>query len=318
MRLYGSLNWLKMESNKKELNAPRRGGACSHPGDRKGRPYTKRKFLYNDELKGIIKDLKSLVEAERAGGIEEILLKPSPRETGLAGAGGQPQPVSKPVPEKSRREQDKISPATENRQFQAAGLSNRAKLLDELRKKVLQCEGCGLCKTRHNVVFGEGSPESKILFIGEAPGGDEDMQGRPFIGRAGKVLDRVIQSVGFKREDLYIANILKCRPPGNRNPLPEEVGKCLPFLLAQIEIIKPKIVCALGRISAQTLLNTTIPISALRGKFHPWRGMKMMPTFHPAYILRNPKSENISRMDLEKIKEILVTTNKKQFTDHSP
>jgi len=259
------------------------------------------------ELKGIIKDLKTFLETERAGGIEKILLKPLPREAGLAGSGGQAQPVSKPVPEKSRSEPDKVYPVGESRRLQPAGLSNRAKLLDELRKKILQCKGCGLCKTRHNVVFGEGNPESKILFIGEAPGRDEDLQGRPFIGRAGKVLDRVIQSVGLKREDLYIANILKCRPPGNRNPLPEEVGKCLPFLLAQTEIIKPKIVCALGRISAQTLLNTTIPISALRGKFHPWRGMKMMPTFHPAYILRNPKSENITRMDLEKIKEILVT-----------
>ena len=253
------LNLLKMESNKKEL-------------------------------KGIIKDLKTLLEAEREGGVEEVLLEPLQKvqEAKIIG-GGQPQPALKPVPENSRGETDKVN------------------LLAELRKKVLQCKRCNLCKTRHNVVFGEGNPETKILFIGEAPGMDEDLQGRPFVGRAGKILDRIIQSAGFKREELYIANILKCRPPGNRNPLPEEIGKCLPFLLSQIELLKPKIVCALGRISAQTLLNTTIPISALRGKFHPWRGMKFMPTFHPAYILRNPKSENIARMDLEKIKEILVT-----------
>lgn len=160
--------------------------------------------------------------------------------------------------------------------------------LKELEKEVLSCKRCSLSKTRTNVVFGEGNPKADLMFIGEAPGRDEDLKARPFVGRAGQLLTRIIESIGLKREDVFIANILKCRPPANRNPLPSEIACCNPYLLKQIGHIKPKVICALGKFAAQTLLDDETPISRLRGEFHDYNGIKLMPTYHPAYLLRNP------------------------------
>ena len=160
--------------------------------------------------------------------------------------------------------------------------------LETLRKEVSSCERCPLAETRTNVVFGEGHPRARLMFIGEAPGGDEDKQGRPFVGRAGQLLTKIIESIGLERKDVFIANILKCRPPGNRNPLPSEIAACSPYLIKQIELIRPEVICALGKFAAQTLLNTETPISRLRGTFYDFRGIKLMPTYHPAYLLRNP------------------------------
>ncbi len=140
--------------------------------------------------------------------------------------------------------------------------------LEDLRKKVLNCRKCVLHKSRTNAVFGEGNKKAKLLFIGEAPGFEEDKQGLPFVGRAGQLLTKIIDSIGLKREDVYIANILKCRPPQNRNPLPKEVKTCTPYLIKQIELIKPEVICALGTFAAQTILATTEPITKLRGRFH--------------------------------------------------
>ncbi len=180
---------------------------------------------------------------------------------------------------------------------------------EQLKKFLLQmkdCNKCSLAKTRKNLVFGQGNPEAKIVFVGEAPGADEDEQGLPFVGRAGQLLtDIIVKGMKLSRQDVYICNILKCRPPGNRNPLPEEICECEPFLKKQLQIIAPRVICALGKFAAQTLLKTETPITALRGRFHDYEGIKLMPTYHPAYLLRNPSAKKPVWDDVQKIiKEI--------------
>jgi len=162
---------------------------------------------------------------------------------------------------------------------------------EQLREKALQCQKCSLCQTRKNVVFGTGNPKADLMFVGEAPGNDEDIQGLPFVGRAGQLLTKIIEAMGFNREDVYIANVLKCRPPNNRPPQPEEVKECEPYLLTQIKHIQPKIIVALGTHAAQTLLKTDKKISGMRGVFHDYHGVSLMPTYHPAYLLRSPSEK---------------------------
>ncbi len=149
------------------------------------------------------------------------------------------------------------------------------------------------------MVFGEGNPQAELLFVGEAPGADEDLQGRPFVGRAGQLLTKMIEAIGLSREKVYIGNILKCRPPGNRDPLPSEVALCRPYLDQQMEMIDPKVVCALGRIAAQTLLDTSRSLGELRGLVHPFRGRKLLVTYHPAALLRNPHLKRPAWDDLK-------------------
>lgn len=177
--------------------------------------------------------------------------------------------------------------------------------LKELEKTVSGCEKCGLWKERANVVFGEGDSSADLMFIGEAPGSEEDKQARPFVGRAGKLLTKIIASIGLERDKVYIANILKCRPPGNRNPSLEEIAECIPELIRQIEIIKPMVICTLGKFASQTILNAETPISRLRGNFHDYRSVKVMPTYHPAYLLRNPSAKKAVWEDVKKIASFL-------------
>jgi uracil-DNA glycosylase family 4 len=175
--------------------------------------------------------------------------------------------------------------------------------LDSLRRRASQCVKCKLHETRTTVVFGEGDPRARLLFVGEAPGHDEDIEGRPFVGRAGQLLTRIIESIGLTRDDVYIANILKCRPPDNRNPLPEEIACCLPYLTEQIELIRPRIICALGACAAQTLLGSTEGITKLRGTFYDYHGTKLIPTFHPAACLRNPATKKYVWEDMKRIRK---------------
>jgi uracil-DNA glycosylase family 4 len=183
--------------------------------------------------------------------------------------------------------------------------------LEKVAAEVRQGCHCGLDASRTNAVPGEGNPKARIMFVGEAPGADEDAQGRPFVGRAGQLLDRIINACGLKRQDVFIANILKCRPPGNREPAAEEIIHCLPFLQKQIEIIEPEIIVALGAYAAQTLLNTNKPISQLRGEFQEYCSgigrppIKLMATFHPAYLVRNYSEEN-RRKVWEDMKKVLA------------
>jgi len=159
--------------------------------------------------------------------------------------------------------------------------------LESLRKDTGDCTRCKLCKGRTNLVFGDGNANADLMFVGEGPGFDEDQQGIPFVGKAGRLLTKIIEAMGLKRKDVYIANIVKCRPPNNRNPETDEIETCFPFLLKQIEIIEPKIIVCLGAFAAQTLLKTDERISKLRGKISDFNGIKLIPTFHPAFLLRN-------------------------------
>jgi DNA polymerase len=173
--------------------------------------------------------------------------------------------------------------------------------MTEIQADVRDCRRCSLAKTRTNIVFGEGDVGARLVFVGEGPGYEEDQQGRPFVGAAGKLLTKIIQAMHLARNQVYICNIIKCRPPQNRNPEPEEIEACLPFLLRQLRSINPDFICALGTFAAQTLLKTTAPISRLRGRFHELSGMKIMPTYHPAYLLRNPQKKRDVWEDMQKL-----------------
>jgi DNA polymerase len=170
--------------------------------------------------------------------------------------------------------------------------ASTAATLAILRQEVAPCTRCGeLAATRTQTVFGVGNPRAKLCFLGEAPGADEDRLGEPFVGRGGQLLNKIIEACRLKREDVYILNMLKCRPPGNRNPLPDELTNCRPYLERQLELIEPDYICCLGAVASQNLLGTTTPIGKLRGKFHGYRGAKVVCTFHPAYLLRNPAAK---------------------------
>jgi uracil-DNA glycosylase len=178
----------------------------------------------------------------------------------------------------------------------------KANDLEELRAAIGDCRRCKLCSGRTNLVFGVGNPNADLMFIGEGPGRDEDLQGEPFVGRAGQLLtDIITKGMGMKRENVYIANVVKCRPPENRNPEPDEVAACEPFLKKQIDLVRPHIIVALGKFAVQTLLQSKVPITKLRGQWHTYHGIKLMPTFHPAYLLRNPADKKLVWEDIKKV-----------------
>lgn len=179
-----------------------------------------------------------------------------------------------------------------------------ASTLAELNPLICECQKCPLGQTRTNFVFGVGNPDAQAVLIGEAPGADEDLKGEPFVGRAGQLLTKILEAINFKREDVFICNILKCRPPGNRDPLSSEVEQCEPYLHKQLEIIKPKIILALGRIAAQTLLRTNDSLSRLRERTHIYQGIPLIATFHPAAILRNPNWKRPTWDDVQKFRRL--------------
>ena len=182
--------------------------------------------------------------------------------------------------------------------------------LEELRDDIGDCRRCKLHSGRTHVVFGIGNPNAKLMFVGEGPGRDEDLKGEPFVGRAGQLLtDIITKGMGLAREDVYIANVVKCRPPQNRNPEPDEVASCEPFLKKQIELIRPEIIVALGKFAVQTLLHSKVPITRLRGNWHTYMGIKLMPTFHPAYLLRNPADKKLVWEDIKKVMKEMQSEN---------
>ncbi len=180
-------------------------------------------------------------------------------------------------------------------------IRSKIKILKEIREELGDCKRCKLYRTRNKIVFGEGNPEAKLMLIGEGPGYDEDIQGKPFVGKAGQLLTKILQAINLQRDEVYITNIIKCRPPQNRNPEYEEIESCYPFLLKQINAIQPKIICALGTFSAQTLLKTDAKITSLRGKLFQFSGIKVIPTYHPAYLLRNPEKKRDVWDDIKKV-----------------
>jgi len=187
-------------------------------------------------------------------------------------------------------------------------MSNKEKAtaLAEIDKQIRNCSLCGLSKGRKNAVPGEGNPAARVMFIGEGPGEEEDKQGRPFVGKAGELLTKIIENgMGLKQEEVYITNVVKCRPPENRDPLPEEIARCEAYLEEQLDMIQPHVIVTLGRVAAQALLNSNTPISRLRGKFYRYKEIPLMPTFHPAYLLRNPGEKRSVWEDIKKVISLL-------------
>ncbi len=182
---------------------------------------------------------------------------------------------------------------------------SKTSILEPVRQRALGCRACRLSQDRKKVVFGEGSLEASLVFVGEGPGREEDLQGRPFVGAAGELLTKMIQAMGLSRPEVYITNVVKCRPPQNRPPEPDEMLACRPFWMAQLRVIRPKVICALGRTAATALLESQAPLHQLREQTHHWQGIPVVVTFHPAYLLRNPAAKPTAWADLKKVLEQL-------------
>jgi DNA polymerase len=240
----------------------------------------------------VLKELKKVLEFYQLLGFQHVPVKQGKIVT---------HSVKAPV------ENKEVSGFGELRVAEDPGTAARQKeaLLKALREEIGDCQRCKLAKGRKNIVFGEGNADAMLMFIGEGPGREEDLQARPFVGDAGKVLTNLIKKMGLERDDVYIANIVKCRPPMNRDPESDEIETCIPFLEKQIEIIQPRIIMALGRIAAQRLIESSIPISKMRGRFYDYKGIPVMPTFHPAYLIRNPKDKWLTWDDAQKVLEKL-------------
>lgn len=183
----------------------------------------------------------------------------------------------------------------------------RSEELEKLQKSIQGCKRCRLSEGRSNIVFGDGNPKAQLVFVGEGPGYEEDVQGLPFVGQAGRLLTKMIHAIGLSRREVYICNVVKCRPPQNRTPLSDEIAMCSPFLFKQLSIIRPKVICALGACAAETLLGTKQPLNRVRGKIFVWNNIHLIPTFHPAYLLRNPIEKKKAWEDLTVLKKLLET-----------
>lgn len=250
--------------------------------------------LPQDELRSIIRGFRAWVDAQRASGLDEFPCGPersrfgSSRLVSLSSAADQPASGG-----------GSGDPADAGSGGSGDGASARP-TLEAIREELGDCERCKLCEGRTHIVFGVGNADARVMFVGEGPGEEEDRRGEPFVGRAGQLLTDIIQNgMGLRRSEVYIANVIKCRPPNNRNPEPDEIVACEPFLIEQIAAVRPEVVVALGKFAAQTLLQTRTAISKLRGRWHPYRGTRLMPTFHPSYLLRNPSDKRLVWEDIQ-------------------
>ena len=243
----------------------------------------------------IIADLRSWGRQQQEAGVEDFPLDPehmeAAREAVFAAAMQAAGTADAPIPAPVHQDRDA-------RARKAAALAE----LDE--KQVSVCQKCALHQSRTNTVFGVGNPDAGVVFVGEAPGRDEDLRGEPFVGRAGQLLNKILAAIGFRREDIYIANVLKCRPPENRDPVADEVVQCEPYLIRQLEIIEPRVICALGRIAAQTLLKTSSSLTRMRTEVHDYHGIPMVATYHPAALLRNPNWKRPAWEDVQKLRAL--------------
>ncbi len=244
-----------------------------------------------DEVRDLVASLKRYLSWEKRVGIR--LISAARPQTRSATEGGQD-----------------LLGIVEGQLFSEYGEIRRAKDLEELRAAIGDCRRCKLCSGRTHLVFGVGDPKAEVMFVGEGPGRDEDLQGVPFVGRAGQLLtDIITKGMGLRRDDVYIANVVKCRPPENRNPEPDEIQSCEPFLLKQIQLIRPRVIVGLGKFAVQTLLKSKVPITRLRGTRHDYHGIKLMPTLHPAYLLRNPGDKKLVWEDIKKVLQELGTVS---------
>jgi DNA polymerase len=249
-----------------------------------------------DELPALLAAIRAHVEYQQRLGV--VGYPPAPRVVATPASAS---PATRPASVERR------APAVVETAdlFAEPGVS-RANSLEALRDAIGDCRRCKLAPHRTNLVFGVGNPRARLVFVGEGPGADEDAKGEPFVGRAGQLLTEIItKGMRLARSDVYIANVIKCRPPGNRNPEPDEVASCEPFLVRQIELIAPEVIVALGKFAAQTLLRTKMPITQLRGRWFDYHGIRLMPTFHPAYLLRNPADKRLVWQDIRQVMERL-------------
>jgi len=255
-------------------------------------------------------DLRAHLEFFTELGIDGVRLEPewrarAERAVPEPSAPAAPTEPTEPVERSSTEPVEPLELPEPVKVFASAALA-----LDALRAEI--GPDCSRCKLhtlgRRQVVFGVGNPDADLMFVGEAPGADEDVQGEPFVGRAGQLLTKIIEAIGMFRGDVYIANVIKCRPPGNRNPEPDEVERCEPFLFRQIDVVKPRVIVALGKFAAQSLLKTNDPITRIRGREYTYRSAILMPTYHPAYLLRNPSAKREVWEDMKRVKAILSGT----------
>jgi uracil-DNA glycosylase family 4 len=268
----------------------------------------------HDELCRLTHDVRAYLEALQTWGVRDVLgvQLPQPPETPQpveplirepeSVPGGQPLPAYPPPMTDPPGIQGTLLPAAGD----GGHLSELT--FERLEAVAKDCSRCRLHQTRTHVVFGVGNPRAELMFVGEAPGRDEDLQGEPFVGRAGQLLTRIIEAIGLTRAEVYLANVIKCRPPNNRNPQEDEIARCEPYLLRQIELVKPRLIVALGTFAAQTLLQTKQPISHLRGRFHTYHHVRLMPTFHPAFLLRNPERKRDVWEDMQAVQRELRQT----------
>jgi DNA polymerase len=249
------------------------------------------RLFYRDRQSGGLAPDNASFESEAEPRISHLEESPLPTAKSKAAVPVSTQPAARVLP---------VRPPTGLSLFEEAN-----KIKDDTLPKILEdlgdCTRCKLHKGRKKLVFGDGSPTAKLVFVGEGPGADEDIQGLPFVGRAGKLLTQMIEAMGLQRKDVYICNVVKCRPPENRTPEPDEVQTCSPYLLRQIDAINPKVVVCLGAVAAKTLLETNRGVSQYRGEWQEWRGRKLMATYHPAYLLRNPPAKADVWKDLQKV-----------------
>jgi len=258
------------------------------------------------DYNSLLAQLKDRLEFYREMGVDAICVKP-------AGA-GRPYPIPMEGPSKEasvvqNKMQTYVTAEPKSLALFEKNLneSDANDSLAKIREDIGDCQRCKLCATRTHIVFGSGDPKAKLVFVGEAPGADEDAQGLPFVGRAGQLLTKIIESIGLSRDNVYICNVIKCRPPENRFPEKDEIASCSPFLMRQLEVIRPKVICCLGAAAAQTILKTKSSVGWMRGRFQDYRGAKLIVTYHPAYLLRNPEAKRDVWEDMKKIKALLDT-----------
>jgi DNA polymerase len=252
----------------------------------------------------LLDNLRQLIELDRGCGVAFQPRGLAPPEAVRAAPAPAPAPVPSTPPRPAAPEAPALAarPAVTRAGTPAADLAAVA-------AAVAACRACKLCQGRTTTVPGEGSPETPLVFVGEGPGEEEDRTGRPFVGPAGQLLSRMIAAMGFAREQVYICNVVKCRPPGNRNPEPDEVAACLPFLETQLDILRPQVICTLGNVPLRALLGADTPgITRMRGQRRDWRGIPLVPTFHPSYLLRNPEAKKPCWDDLKQVLAVLGRT----------
>ena len=256
----------------------------------------------------ILASLRDYIEQLREEGLEGLpagaVVGDAPAASRAVTPPATPLEAAAPRAEAAARREIPVAAATEL--FYRYTALEKTADLDALREFIGDCQRCKLAPRRTNLVFGVGDPHAELMFAGEAPGADEDARGEPFVGRAGQLLTDIIErGMGMTREQVYICNVIKCRPPDNRNPEPDEVASCEPFLFRQIDLVRPKVIVGLGSFAVQALLKVKTPISKLRGTWHEVRGVRMMPTFHPAYLLRNPADKRLVWADIQEVLKVL-------------